>query len=125
MLKEKLDNAMKNISASVATDSEFEKRLFKATYNQDMKEPKEKHVQYLIECFSDKHEKDISSTQALIYLIERHKKEDGNFVINTKSFCILHQCLQVHELNKIIAQFIKLDGQGKGYLKFFDKHRSN
>ena len=77
----------------------------------------------MIECFSDKAE--IGSTQALIYFIERHKSCDGEFITNTKSFYILHKCLQVKDLNRIISQFIKLDGQGKGFLKFFSKHKAN
>ena len=121
-MKGKLDTVIKNISAKVATKTEFEERLFKATYNQDMAEPKEKHVQFLIECFSDK--QGIDSTQALIYFIDRHKKEDGDFIVNIKSFCILHRCLQVKNLCKIISQFIKLDSQGNGFLKVFDKQKS-
>ena len=49
-----INKVLRNI-ASVKGKSEFEKRLIKAAYPGDMKEPKAKHVLYLIECLKGKH----------------------------------------------------------------------
>ena len=50
-----INKMMRNFAATIATGTEFEKKLFKATYHKDMKEPKEKHVVFLVECFANQH----------------------------------------------------------------------
>lgn len=48
-MKGGINKIMRSIAATKG-DSEFEKHLIKATYSHDTKEPKEKHVIYLMEC---------------------------------------------------------------------------
>ena len=61
---------LRNIAAST-TDTEFEQRLTKATFSLDNKEPKEKHVIYMLECFNGEHRNQIKMEGALKMLFER------------------------------------------------------
>ena len=51
-MKSGFGKIFRNIAASLEK-TEFEKRLSKATYGYDEKEPKEKHVLYVIQCFQN------------------------------------------------------------------------
>jgi hypothetical protein len=116
----KLNTLMRNIAATVATGSDFEKKLFKATYHLDMEEPKEKHVSFIIECFADQHKSVVSQENALLIFVERHKNKQNDFVTNTKCFTILHRCLSNKLVSRLISQYIKLDENGNKLLKSFD-----
>ena len=119
-MKGGITTLMRNIAATVATGSDFEKKLFKATYHMDMEEPKEKHVSFIIECFADQHKAVVSQDNALLIFVERHKNKQGDFVTNTKCFTILHRCLSNKHICKLISHFIKLDENGNRFLKSFD-----
>jgi hypothetical protein len=88
-----INKMMRNFAASIATGTEFEKKLFKATYHGDMKEPKEKHVVFLVECFASQHKTIVSQDDAFDLFIERHRNKNNDFVANSKSYIILHRCL--------------------------------
>jgi len=58
-MKGGFNKMIRNIVASTS-ESEFEKRLVKATYHLDSKEPKEKHVIYMLECMNGDHRDQVS-----------------------------------------------------------------
>ena len=66
-------NTHKRNLAAQGSNSEYEKRLAKATYSSDGVEPKEKHVVFLIECLSGEHADDISYEDAYVLFRKRYE----------------------------------------------------
>lgn len=111
---------MRNLAASVATGSEFEKKLFKATYHGDMKEPKEKHVVFIEECFAHEHKTIVSQDDAIMLFTDRHRNKINEFVTNTKSFIILHRCLNNESTFELISQKLSQDEKNFGYFSVIE-----
>jgi len=53
-MKGYFNKLLRNTAAGMQS-TEFEKRLVKATFHLDSKEPKEKHVQFILEVFASEH----------------------------------------------------------------------
>ena len=61
-MKGGLNKLMRNINATVhGGSSAYQQSLVKATYDGDMKEPKEKHLLFIQECLTDHNHKDLIS----------------------------------------------------------------
>ena len=65
-----INKVFRNI-ASLKGKSEFEKRLIKASYSGDNKEPKEKHIVFILECIKGRHLDLIRPKEALTKLFDR------------------------------------------------------
>lgn len=91
-MKGGLNKIMRNLKSSVK-GSEFEKRLFKASYDGDWKEPKEKHLQFIQECFSSDHNTYISTEEVYEFFMERLSQTTKEMSSNTKMYTILHRCM--------------------------------
>lgn len=59
----------------------------------DSKEPKEKHVIFLLECLNNEHKDLVSPLESLKYILERHITNLDNWAINTKILIIFHRAL--------------------------------
>ena len=119
-MKGGINKMMRNLAASVATGSEFEKKLFKATYHGDMKEPKEKHVVFIEECFADEHKSIVRNEDAMKLFIDRHRNKVNEFVTNTKSFIILHRCLNNNSTSNLVAQKLSQSEKEFGYFSIIE-----
>mmetsp|Transcript_23542 Transcript_23542/g.27012 ORF Transcript_23542/g.27012 Transcript_23542/m.27012 type:complete len:135 (+) Transcript_23542:24-428(+) len=89
--------------AAMKGKTEFDKRLIKGTYGHDSKEPKEKHVRYLMACLKGAHS-EVSASQALMKILQRFIENTENWSVNMKVFIILHRCLQDYDLSQPVAQ---------------------
>ena len=59
-MKGGLNKIMRNINATLkGQSSQFSQSLMKATYEGDIKEPKEKHVVLIIECLTSMEHRDL------------------------------------------------------------------
>jgi hypothetical protein len=105
-MKGGFNKLLRNIVAST-TDTEYEKRLTKATFHIDSKEPKEKHVIYVMECMNGEHPKEIAKDHSLRMLIERHNVNIDDWTITTKVFIIFHRALQNVNVNRVIYKELK------------------
>lgn len=105
-MKGGFNKLIRNIVAG-ASDTEFEKRLTKATFHLDSKEPKEKHVIYLLECLNGEHKDQVSPLAALKFMFERHISNLDNWAINTKVLIIFHRGLQNIKVNRKIYKDLK------------------
>lgn len=92
---------------SGASDTEFEKRLTKATFHLDNKEPKEKHVIYLLECLNGEHKDQVSPLGALKFILERLISNLDNWAVNTKIIIVFHRSLQNIKVNRKIYKDLK------------------
>eukprot|EP00347_Sterkiella_histriomuscorum_P001591 403371440 len=72
----------------------------------DSKEPKEKHVFFIIECLRGSIPS-ITPREAMTKIIERFLKNIGSWACTTKIFIILHRCLQDPGLSQKMAQELK------------------
>ena len=61
----------RNVEAS-RQGTKFEKRLSKATFNLDTKEPKEKHVLFIVECLSGEHDDIVSFDDGYQMFLKRY-----------------------------------------------------
>jgi hypothetical protein len=61
----------RNVAAS-RQGTKFEKRLSKATFNLDTKEPKEKHVLFIVECLSGEHDDIVSFDDGYQMFLKRY-----------------------------------------------------
>ena len=55
--------------AAVSASNAFEKGLIKASFHGDTKEPKEKHVQFILECLKGRHTELINKDDALAKML--------------------------------------------------------
>ena len=99
-MKGSFNKLFRNI-ASHCGSNEFERRLIKATYGDDSKAPKEKHMIYLMtvmhgSCIN------VSSEQMLATINERCEEFSDNWAVNIKSQIVLHRILQDKMLSKKI-----------------------
>lgn len=93
------------------------KSLIKATYDGDVKEPKEKHlvcklllyfnVIVILECTKGKHLELIRPKDALSKLFERFFNNLRSFSLMVKSLIILHRALQEEDISQMVAHRIK------------------
>jgi hypothetical protein len=86
----------RNVAASVQ-GSEYEKRLSKATFPLDTKEPKEKHVQFIIECLSGEQSDLISYTDAYAFFLKRYTEKTDTMISVVKCYIILHRYLRYNK----------------------------
>ena len=77
----------RNLAASGA-GTEYEKRLSKATYASDGMEPKEKHVEFIIECLSGEHADIITYEDAYALFRKRYDEIKNDLISATKCFII-------------------------------------
>jgi len=91
-MKGGLNKIMRNLKSSVK-GCEFEKRLFKASYEGDWKEPKEKHVQFILDCFGIDLQSYISHEEVSEFIMDRINSTTKEMSSNTKMYIILHRCL--------------------------------
>ncbi|CDW78428.1 UNKNOWN [Stylonychia lemnae] len=82
-------------------------KLIKASYSGDMKEPKEKHVIFILECLKGRHLKLIRPKEALKKLSDRFFTNLRSISLNLKVLIILHRALQEEEISQIVAHKIK------------------
>lgn len=92
--------------AAMKGKTEFDKRLIKGTYGHDKKEPKEKHVRYLMACLKGAHA-EVSASQALMKILQRFIENTEFWAVNIKIYIILHRCLQDYDLSKSISRELK------------------
>jgi hypothetical protein len=59
---------LRNIYAIKGADA-FEKGLIKASFHGDTKEPKEKHVQFILQCLKGRHSELINKDDALAKML--------------------------------------------------------
>merc|ERR1712166_1101515 len=90
-----------------ASDTEFEKRLTKCTFHLDSKEPKEKHLIYLLECLNGEHKDQVSPLGALKFIFERLISNLDNWAINLKVLIVFHRALQNIKVNWKIYKDLK------------------
>ena len=86
----------RNVAASVQ-GSEFEKRLSKATFPLDTKEPKEKHVVFVIECLSGEQSDLITYTDAYALFLKRYNEVKNEKISVAKCYIILHRYLRYNK----------------------------
>ena len=67
VMKGGLNKIMRNVKASTK-DSGVQQRLYKGTYDGDWKEPKEKHLKFIQECFSGEN---VTQEELTNFLLER------------------------------------------------------
>ncbi|CDW75826.1 UNKNOWN [Stylonychia lemnae] len=104
-MKGGINKLMRNVAA-VKAKSSFEKSLIKGTYHLDSKEPKEKHVFYVIECLRGSIPQ-TSPRDAMSQIVDRFLKNIGSWACTTKIFIILHRCLQDSNLSQKMSQELK------------------
>mmetsp|Transcript_15608 Transcript_15608/g.10981 ORF Transcript_15608/g.10981 Transcript_15608/m.10981 type:complete len:93 (-) Transcript_15608:1366-1644(-) len=92
-MKGGFNKIMRNIVAASTSETEFEKRLTKATYHLDSKEPKEKHVIYLLECMNAEHRQEITIGNAVKYILDRLTNNLDNWAVNGKTLIIIHRAM--------------------------------
>lgn len=88
--------------AAMKGKTEFDKRLIKGTYGHDNKEPKEKHVRYLMACMKGAHS-EVTASQALMKILQRFIENTENWAVNLKVMVVLHRCLQDYDLSQAVA----------------------
>ena len=87
--------------------NEFESRLIKATYNGDLKEPKEKHVLFILDVIMGQYHEMIGPEPAIAFIMDTLFSNLKSISVVNKVLSILHRCLQEERLNLMIAVKIK------------------
>ena len=98
-MKGHFNKILRNIAARHGKN-EFEKRLIKATYGHDSKEPKEKHVQFL---FTAMHGGCLEATPKHVISSLNNRAMDNldNWAVNLKVLIIYHKLIQDKKLSII------------------------
>lgn len=123
-MKGHFNKLFRNIAAKKGKN-EFEKRLIKATYGHDSKEPKEKHVQFL---FTAMHGGSMEATpkHVLTSLNNRAMDNQENWAVNMKVLIIYHRLLQDKKLSSITSKELQDSCiQFYSYNKETDKMKQN
>eukprot|EP00347_Sterkiella_histriomuscorum_P017298 403349923 len=94
-------------AASLKGKGIFDKRLIKASYSGDMKEPKEKHLLFILECLKGKHLELIRPKEALRKLSDRFFNNLKSLSLMIKALIILHRALQEEDISQTVAHKIK------------------
>lgn len=87
--------------------SEFENRLIKATYIGDMKEAKEKHVEYILEVLKGCYHEQVGPRDALEKILDTLFANLKSISVINKVLSILHRSLQEEVISYMIAVKIK------------------
>lgn len=106
-MKGAINKVLRNV-ASQQGCNEFQKRLIKATYGQDNKEPKEKHVIFLLTVMHGS-QADISPKEMIKTLVNRMLEQKAYFSINMKLLIIFHRILQDKLLSHKLVKASKKD----------------
>lgn len=99
-------NKLRRNWAARGGKTEFEQRLIKATFEKDEKEPKLKHVSYLLECLKGTNP-DIKSKEAFACIFKKFQDSLTSWVHTMKVYTIFHVALQDAKCCKSIAIEIK------------------
>jgi hypothetical protein len=94
-------------AAAVKGKSEFESHLIKATYHGDMKEAKEKHVQFIISVLKGFQHERIQPKEALEKILSTLFSNLKSITVINKSLSILHRALQEEVISYMVAVKIK------------------
>ena len=100
-----INKLLRNFSALRGKDA-FEKHLIKATYTGDSKEPKEKHVAFLLDCLRGAYT-DITTPDAVMKLLDRYVNNLKNWSLTGKVQVILHRALLDKDSGREVANLLK------------------
>lgn len=100
-----MDKTLRIARTFMESNTEFEKAVNKGCYQGDDNEVKEKHINYMLQCYSSSM-KDIEPMDALQIYLQKHIEYQHDFRRNMKSFIVLHRSIEYNQSSNNVLYWL-------------------